>query len=111
MIMGRKRGGIPTRCAYCQGPVVDSIVPGERVCANYCQGDPEKPRDDMVETPPHYTQKTIECIEVTEQFGFCLGNAIKYIWRADEKGNKEQDLRKAIWYIERELGATTGGTK
>ena len=34
---------------------------------------------------------------------FCLGNAIKYIWRANLKGNPEQDLRKAIWYLEREL--------
>jgi hypothetical protein len=34
---------------------------------------------------------------------FNLGNAIKYIWRADEKGNTQQDLEKAIWYLEREM--------
>ena len=36
---------------------------------------------------------------------FCLGNAVKYIWRAGLKeDSKEQDLRKAIWYLQRELG-------
>jgi len=35
--------------------------------------------------------------------GFCLGNAIKYIWRADEKGNALEDLRKAAYYINREI--------
>ena len=34
---------------------------------------------------------------------FNLGNAVKYIWRADLKGASEQDLQKAIWYIKREL--------
>lgn len=32
-----------------------------------------------------------------------LGNVIKYVWRADEKGNTLEDLEKAKWYIEREL--------
>ena len=35
--------------------------------------------------------------------GFNLGNAIKYIWRADLKGNSIQDLEKAIWYLQDEL--------
>jgi hypothetical protein len=35
--------------------------------------------------------------------GFCLGNAIKYIWRADLKQNAIEDLEKAVWYIEREI--------
>ena len=35
--------------------------------------------------------------------GFNLGNAITYIWRADEKGNAIEDLRKAAWYVEREI--------
>lgn len=45
----------------------------------------------------------IECIEVTEHFSFCRGNAIKYLWRAGAKGNLVEDLRKAVWYIEREI--------
>lgn len=35
--------------------------------------------------------------------GFCLGNAIKYIWRADLKSDAIEDLRKARWYIDREI--------
>lgn len=60
---------------------------------------------DPVENPPHYCQHPsgIECIEVTEHFNFCLGNALKYIWRADLKNDAIEDLEKARWYIEREI--------
>lgn len=62
----------------------------------------EKP--DMVNHPPHYTNPPsgVECITVTEHMGFCLGNAMKYIWRADLK-NGVEDLEKARWYIDREI--------
>ncbi len=65
---------------------------------------------DPVRRPAHYTTHPsgIECIQVTEHMSFCLGNAIKYIWRANLKGNPEQDLRKAIWYLERELSRLEG---
>lgn len=55
--------------------------------------------------PSHYRQHPsgIECIQITEHFDFCLGNAIKYIWRAGLKGNKITDLEKAAWYIERAI--------
>jgi len=58
-----------------------------------------------VDHPSHYTKHPsgIECIEITEHMGFCLGNAIKYIWRADLKQNAIEDLEKAAWYIEREI--------
>ncbi len=60
---------------------------------------------DNVNHPAHYTSHPsgIECIQVTEHTGFNCGNAIKYIWRADLKGNAIEDLEKARWYIEREL--------
>lgn len=60
---------------------------------------------DQVEHPSHYTSHPsgVECIQVTEHMGFNLGNAIKYIWRADLKHDAIEDLRKAKWYIEREL--------
>ena len=57
--------------------------------------------------PQHYQQyRGFEVIDVTEQLNFCLGNATKYILRAGHKpGNsKVQDLEKAKWYIEREIG-------
>jgi len=62
-------------------------------------------KPDNVNHPPHYKSHPsgIECIQVTEHMGFCLGNAMKYIWRADEKGNAIEDLEKARWYIEREI--------
>lgn len=47
--------------------------------------------------------KIIECIDITENFNFTVGNAIKYLWRADYKQNKLQDLKKAAWYINREI--------
>jgi len=62
-------------------------------------------KTDLVNNPPHYKSHPsgIECIQVTEHMGFCLGNAVKYIWRADEKGTAIQDLEKARWYINREI--------
>lgn len=60
---------------------------------------------DMVNHPPHYTSHPsgIECIQITEHMGFCLGNAVKYIWRADLKGAGVEDLKKAAFYIQREI--------
>jgi len=60
---------------------------------------------DNVNHPPHYTNHPsgIECIEITRHMGFNLGNAIKYIWRADLKENTMEDLEKARWYINDEI--------
>ena len=60
---------------------------------------------DMVNHPPHYTEHPsgVECIQVTEHMGFCIGNAIKYLWRADLKCNAIEDLKKAAWYVNREI--------
>jgi hypothetical protein len=64
---------------------------------------------DVVNKPPHYTEHPsgIECIQVTEHMGFNLGNAIKYIWRCDLKKDAIEDLKKAKWYIEREIQKRT----
>lgn len=61
--------------------------------------------NDPVNHPAHYTAhpSKIECIEITEHMGFCLGNAMKYIWRADLKADAIEDLQKAVWYINREI--------
>lgn len=66
---------------------------------------------DSVEHPAHYTghPSGVECITVTEHMGFCLGNAIKYIWRADLKADALEDLRKARWYLDREIARRDGG--
>jgi len=63
----------------------------------------------VVNHPPHYQKVPgIECIQVAENFSFSIGNAIKYLWRADEKGDAVVDLRKAAWYIEREIARRIG---
>lgn len=64
-----------------------------------------KREQDPVNHPPHYTSHPsgVEVIEITEHMNFCMGNAVKYILRADHKGNPIEDLRKAAWYIEREV--------
>lgn len=60
---------------------------------------------DPVNHPQHYTEVVpgIECIQVVEHFGFLRGNAIKYLWRAGSKGDTVEDLKKARWYITREI--------
>lgn len=63
-----------------------------------------KPHD-PVNHPSHYTshKSGVECIQITRHMGFNLGNAVKYIWRADLKGSAVEDLRKAVFYIEDEI--------
>ena len=65
--------------------------------------------DDPVNHPRHYTghPSGIECIEITEHLNFCVGNAVKYLWRAGLKGDDIEDLRKAAWYVQREIDRRT----
>lgn len=60
---------------------------------------------DQVNHPVHYTAHPsgVEAIDITEGFNFNLGNAIKYIWRADYKGKAIEDLKKARFYVDREI--------
>jgi len=55
---------------------------------------------DMVNLPPHYRGHAsgIECIDVTRHLTFDVGNAVKYVWRAEAKNGRE-DLEKARWYL------------
>ena len=64
---------------------------------------------DPVNHPKHYTEHPsgVECIQITEHMGFNLGNALKYIWRCDLKKDAVEDLRKARWYIDREIAKRT----
>lgn len=64
----------------------------------------------MVDHPHHYQGKNFEVIDIINDYSlnFELGNAIKYILRADKKGNKKQDLEKAIWYLNHELSKFRG---
>ena len=60
---------------------------------------------DPVNHPAHYKTGGIETIDFIEakQFNYNMGNAVKYISRAEYKGNKKQDLEKAVWYLNREI--------
>lgn len=64
-------------------------------------------KPDLVNHPPHYTDGNIEVIDFIEdqKLTYCRGNAVKYISRAGKKSKKTEieDLKKAAWYINREI--------
>ncbi len=64
-----------------------------------------EPKSDPVNHPAHYKVGGIETIDFIEakRLNYNMGNAVKYITRADHKGSRKQDLEKAIWYLKREL--------
>ena len=64
-----------------------------------------EPKPDAVNHPAHYKVGGIETIDFIEakKLGYNLGNVVTYITRSDHKGNRLQDLRKAQWYLEREI--------
>jgi len=66
--------------------------------------------EDVVNHPSHYTShpSNIECIQITEHMGFNLGNALKYIWRADLKNDAIEDMKKAVFYLNREINKRGG---
>jgi len=69
--------------------------------------------NDPVNHPSHYTDGNIEVIDFIEdkKFGYCLGNAIKYISRAGKKNpdTEIEDLQKAVWYINRRISELEKG--
>ena|SRR5688572_2132951 len=97
--------GFPT--ARCNIP--DCIAFGEIVSINhkhvYIKSDINVKDHDPVNHPKHYTghPSGIECIEITRHMNFNLGNAVKYIWRVDDKGDPIENLEKAIFYIKDEI--------
>jgi hypothetical protein len=64
-----------------------------------------EPKADNVNHPAHYKVGGIETIDFIEAKGlnYHLGNVVKYIARADSKGNRKEDLLKAQWYLNREI--------
>lgn len=55
---------------------------------------------DAVEHPDHYTLQPVECINITAYCSFCVGSAIKYLWRYEHKGKPLEDLAKARKYVQ-----------
>ena len=72
-------------------------------------------RAETIDHPAHYggADNPYEAIKVIEAWtlGFCLGNAVKYISRAGRKGNALEDLKKARWYLDREIAMRALGEK
>lgn len=74
---------------------------------------------DNVNHPKHYTSDPsgVECIQITKYRDFCIGNAIKYLWRAGLKSDSNvtdkekeiEDLQKAIWYINEKIKMLQNG--
>jgi len=60
---------------------------------------------DPVNHPPHYKKHPsgVECIEITKHLSFPIGSAMKYIWRHKDKGKPIEDLKKAIWYLQKQI--------
>jgi hypothetical protein len=65
----------------------------------------ETSREDVVNHPSHYKVGGIETIDFIEakQLNYHLGNVVKYITRADHKGSRLENLKKAEWYLKREI--------
>ena len=96
-------------CLYCTHYTKDG---NEEPCNDCLRSFGDKDHFEPKETsninhPAHYTSHPsgIECIQITQHHDFCIGNAIKYLWRAGLKDSQAtvEDLRKAIWYIERKI--------
>ena len=93
---------VPTTVALEQTP--SGVIQGA-TGAQYAFMDTSPKATDMVNSPNHYKVGGIETIDFIEakNLGYHLGNAIKYISRADHKGARIQDLEKAKWYLDREI--------
>ena len=87
------------------GTSAKSFAQHARMSAIVFKNPPERGRQDNVNHPPHYKAGGIETIDFIEakSLNYNLGNVIKYITRADLKGNKLEDLQKAQWYLNREV--------
>ena len=95
----------PQVCISCGKVMHDKAKEWRTSSARALVAASQRPEADPVNSPVHYTSHAsgIEVIQITEHMGFCLGNAVKYILRCDLKGNAIEDLKKARWYLDREI--------
>lgn len=84
---------------YCSADCLTASGHPKAVSISFAEGE------SSVDHPEHYNTHPsgIECIDVVRHMSFNLGNAIKYLWRADAKGAPVEDLKKAAWYIADEI--------
>lgn len=119
-----------TKFASCKNCFYEAFGNSERPC-EICDwssrfiakevfaGVPERRIGDIIEStldnvnhPKHYTKGGIEVIDAIEAWGlnFRLANVIKYVARSDHKNNKLEDLKKARWYLDREISNLESST-
>lgn len=81
-------------------------------CSNYTNHVPynmymtvSATSQDVINSPSHYTHGKIEPIDAIEDWNlnFRLANVVKYVARAEHKGKPLEDLKKALWYLQREI--------
>jgi hypothetical protein len=84
--------------------VIDNPKVAEEIAREVTKGRKARAKD-MVNSPEHYKVGGIETIDFIEakNLGYNLGNVVKYVSRADHKGKKLEDLKKAQWYLAREI--------
>ena len=94
---------------YESGEIIPSMQVLKRISEalniDYKELNMEEDKKEMVDHPKHYNMGKYEVIDVIEdwELGFNLGNTVKYISRAGHKDNILQDLKKALWYLDREI--------
>jgi len=88
-------------CGYCGNEITETIfaIQDKKACEHCFSEKTSFKKHDDVEHPLHYTQLPIECMDVIKHFDACRGQAIKYIWRCENKGKPIQDLKKAIFWL------------
>ena len=88
--------------AIAQESVEDAV---KRTCTELRDGADAELKDEFVNHPKHYAGKKFEVIDIIEDYSlnFNLGNSLKYLLRAGHKDDYVQDLKKAIWYLNREI--------
>lgn len=94
---------IHSECSKSDNPISTVVSCGVTVdCLDYEREDIMS--KEMINHPSHYNQG-IEAIDYIEshKMGFNIGNVIKYVTRAKHKGTELQDLKKALWYLDREI--------
>jgi hypothetical protein len=104
----RLLNSVPRKRGRPRKEVITDSVPRKRgrpITAKAMEKQTVKMLADNVNSPAHYKAGGIETIDFIEakRLGYNLGNVIKYVSRADHKGNKLEDLKKAQWYLNREI--------
>jgi hypothetical protein len=94
--------------------LVEVMIPN---CVDFLSEKQEEKKEtdnkDLINHPGHYTSGKYEVMDVIEDWGFNsnfrLACALKYLARCEHKGKKIEDLKKAIWYLEREISKCEEG--